>query len=146
MSAIDAEAEKTASAHGLRLPVVLVIDDEAPLLRAFQRVLRRHFEVLVARSAAEARALAGVRELDLVLADYLMPGEDGVTCIRRLRELGHEAPALIVSASPGSEVRAAVREGLVAAVLEKPWDSDELLATALRLTGRMPPVREFCTG
>ena len=136
MRAIHGEAVTTAATDGLGLPVALVIDDEASLLRAMRRVLRRHFEVLVAGSAAEAREVAGVRHLDLVLADYLMPGEDGVTCIRRLRELGHHAPALIVSASPGAEVRAAVREGLVAGVLEKPWEAAELLATALRLAGR----------
>jgi CheY-like chemotaxis protein len=146
MPAIDGETDKSAATRDFRPPVVLVVDDEAPLLRALQRVLRRHFEVLAAGNAAEARAVAGVRQLDLILADYLMPGEDGVTCIRRLRELGHDAPALIVSASPGAEVRAAVREGLVAGVVEKPWDSVELLTTALRLAGRPPSVQGACTG
>ena len=117
-------------------PVVLVVEDEPPLLRAIGRLLRKHFEVLPARDAAEAREVAGVRHLDLILTDYEMPGESGVEGLRQLRALGHAAPALIVTATPCAEVTAAIREGLATAMVEKPWAVDELLDTALRLIGR----------
>lgn len=122
-------------------PVVLVVEDEASLLRAMTRVLRPHFEVLQAGSAAEARAAAGVRHLDLIVTDVTMPGENGLDGLRRLRELGHRAPALIVTAAAEAEVHAAVREGLASAVLEKPWTVDELLSASFRLVGRPGPAR-----
>lgn len=133
--------EGTEADGRLPRPVVLVVEDEAPLLRAIGRVLRPNFEVLAARDPAEARALAGVRRLDLILTDYSMPGENGLEGLRRLRELGHRAPALIVTADADAAVGAAVDVGLASAVIEKPWAANELLAAALRLVGRPLPTK-----
>lgn len=127
-------------------PVVLVVEDEPPLLRAMTRVLRPHFEVVPARSAAEAREFAGVRHLDLILTDYAMADENGIEGLRRLRELGHGAPAVIVTALPGAEVYAALREGLAVALVEKPWTVDELLSAALRAAGLAASPKTGRTG
>ena len=136
---VPSETTRLRGDEPVRRPVVLVVEDEPPLLRALQRLLRPHFEVLAARNPTEARVAAAVRQLDLILTDFQMPGENGVEGLRRLRELGHRAPALIVTATVGAEVHAALRDGLASAVVEKPWDVDALLSLALQLAGRDPP-------
>lgn len=65
-------------------PVVLVVDDEPALLRAAARFLGKHYRVLTAQSAADARHL--VDQADLILLDLVMPGMDGMTFFSSLPE------------------------------------------------------------
>lgn len=63
---------------------LLVVDDELFLLRALKRNLSRDHEVETAASAAEALAyLAEHPEVDVVIADMMMPDEDGVSLYER---------------------------------------------------------------
>ena len=59
---------------------ILVVDDEAAIRRAVQRVLERHqFDVLLAASGTEACALLEGHTVDVVLLDLHMPGMSGAT-------------------------------------------------------------------
>ncbi len=59
---------------------ILVVDDEASIRRAVQRVLERHhFEVLLAGSGDEACALLEGHTVDVILLDLHMPGMSGAT-------------------------------------------------------------------
>lgn len=59
---------------------VLIVDDEAAIRRATQRVLERHdFEVLLAGGGAEACELLEEHTVDVVLIDLNMPGMSGAT-------------------------------------------------------------------
>ncbi|MFE4639131.1 response regulator [Streptomyces sp. NPDC056773] len=77
---------------------VVVADDE-PLMRfALRTLLESHEDIEVVGEASEgAQVLDRVRELrpDVVLTDLLMPGMDGITTARQLRELP-DAPAVLV--------------------------------------------------
>jgi len=65
---------------------VLVIDDDAPLLRAMRRSLGSHHEVVVAGGGEEAlRLLDGDRKFDVVFCDLVMPDVDGVGVYETLR-------------------------------------------------------------
>ena len=60
-----------------RLPKVLCVDDEPPLLRSLRWLLRREFDVAVASSGREALALLAADRFDVVLSDQRMPGMCG---------------------------------------------------------------------
>lgn len=114
---------------------VLVVDDDDAILLVTVRVLSRYFTVLAAQSPQEALALAEGRTLALILCDYTMPHQSGVSLIRALRERGHAAPAVLVTAAPDAEeIAEAVNAGLVALVIEKPWSPSVLVCEAIRLT------------
>jgi CheY-like chemotaxis protein len=87
-------------------PVILVVDDDAPILILMQSLLREFgFEPLTAASGNEAIDLARGRRPSLVLLDKHMPGMSGEEVIRALRDDEGLArvPVLIVSGSPVSK-------------------------------------------
>jgi CheY-like chemotaxis protein len=86
-------------------PIILVVDDDVPILILMQNLLREFgFEPLTAASGIEAIDLARSRRPSLVLLDKHMPGMNGDEVIRALRDDGALAklPILILSGSPVS--------------------------------------------
>jgi two-component system cell cycle sensor histidine kinase/response regulator CckA len=79
---------------------ILLVEDEAPLLRLAERALTRAgFAVLSAASAEEAIELleAGAPKPMALVSDVVMPGMDGLALAARLRERDPGLPVLLVS-------------------------------------------------
>jgi two-component system cell cycle sensor histidine kinase/response regulator CckA len=119
--------------------MVLLVDDEAPVRRLAARVLRRAgWEVMDAGCAEDAEALlADVPALGCVVSDVIMPGVDGPSLVRGLRQRFPGLPAILMS----GYADAALRESLAAAdilFLAKPFAMAELA----RLVGDVMAVRE----
>jgi DNA-binding NtrC family response regulator len=77
---------------------VLIVDDEKNILSTLSRALRiEDYEVDVAGSAAIALEKSATRAYDAILLDVMMPEMDGITMLRRLRELGNEVPVIVMS-------------------------------------------------
>lgn len=61
---------------------ILFVDDEAPMLRSLQREFSAEYDLSVAYSAAEARALlSGPGHFDVVVSDVSMPEMNGLDFI-----------------------------------------------------------------
>lgn len=94
----------------LRKPVepggrVLVIDDEQPLLRSYQRILQKTFEVTLFGRATEAvELLRHDRDFDVILCDLLMPEMNGAGFYEAVAELAPELLERIVFCSGGPVV------------------------------------------
>lgn len=93
--------------------------------------------------AAHGRALPGGLDYDVLLLDWMLPGLDGVSVCRRLREAGVTTPVLMLTAR--GEIRDKII-GLDAGAddyLAKPFDLDELMARlrALRRRGSEADTR-----
>ena len=66
---------------------VLIVDDDERIRALLGRFLRKNgFMVTMARDAAQARRLLAGLEFDLIVLDVMMPGEDGISLTRALRE------------------------------------------------------------
>lgn len=65
---------------------VLLVDDEASLLGVYAAALESHFEVKTATSAREADFILRKMAFKVVVADYLMPGGNGMNFLVRARE------------------------------------------------------------
>ena len=95
---------------------VLVVDDNPEDVAIVRRLLaqyqRREFQVLSAHSASQGMERLGTEGADLVLLDYSMPGEDGVSFLRRLA-LTVDHPPVILLTGRGDERIAveAIRSG-----------------------------------
>ena len=109
-------------------PVILVVDDDAPIILLMRSLLREYgFEPLTAMTGHEAIANVRARRPDLILVDRKMPGMSGDELIRALRGepgLG-DVPILILSGEP-VEPDELARVGANAAVL-KPFDVTALV-------------------
>ena len=109
-------------------PRILVVDDDADLRRLIGEFLRGHgLEVDEARDAREMDARLADGRYDLVILDLMMPGEDGLSVLRRLR--GPTRPAIIMLSAMGQDTDRIV--GLEVGAddyLAKPCNPRELLA------------------
>jgi two-component system, OmpR family, KDP operon response regulator KdpE len=109
-------------------PHILVIDDEAQILRALRTILTaKQFRVTVAARGEEGLALAAAQPPDLIILDLSLPDMDGVEVCARLREWT-QVPIIILS------VRESERDKVIALdkgaddYLTKPFGIEELLA------------------
>lgn len=120
---------------------ILVIDDD-PSARAFlARALTLAGYEVTAVPDAEA-ALARVRSAapDLLLLDYRLIGQDGLSLLERMRGAGIVAPALLFTAATEDALEARAAERGVLGVLHKPVGLSELLAAiAAAVRGGAPP-------
>jgi two-component system, OmpR family, KDP operon response regulator KdpE len=109
-------------------PVILVVDDDGPILLLMQNLLRElGFRPVTASSGAQALTLARNARPDLVLLDKNMPGMNGGEVVTALRgEKGLEQlPILILSGEPVTRDELAAL-GVNGAV-QKPFDIGDLL-------------------
>ena len=116
---------------------LLVIEDERALCETIVRSLRHQaYSVDCCYDGEKAVELLGVERYDLVLLDLNLPGKDGMTVLRTLRQTDRETKVLILSAR--GEVEDKV-EGLDAGAndyLAKPFHLAELEARIRSLTLR----------
>lgn len=118
---------------------LLIVDDDERIRSLLQKFLIRHgFLVSAARDAAHAeRILAGL-DFDLVVLDVMMPGEDGVSFCRRLREV-RDLPILLLTAKGETMDRIAGLEAGADDYLAKPFEPKELLLRINSILRRVPP-------
>ena len=123
---------------------VLVVDDNPHAAQALaDLLLRLGFDASHVEDGASALALLRAAAVAgtpyaVVLADWQMPGMDGLALLRAVAALGLEPPphAVLVAAHSRDEVHAAAAAIGVHEVLVKPVGSAALLDTLLRLLGR----------
>ena len=114
--------------------VVLLVDDEAHILSALRRVLRREpYEVLTAGSPQEALALLAERAVDVVVSDQKMPGASGVAFLREVAARHPGAKRILLTGWPEETPQRERESARLHAVLLKPWDEAELKDTLRRL-------------
>jgi two-component system, OmpR family, phosphate regulon response regulator OmpR len=108
---------------------VLIVDDDARLRELLERYLGQNGFVVA--TLPNARDLDRKLERDpphLIVLDWMMPGEDGLTVCKNLRARGVETPILMLTAKADEDERV---EGLEAGAddyLAKPFNPKELVA------------------
>lgn len=123
-------------------PRILLVDDDADILRAVSRLLERSgHEVAAARNGAEGVRLWRQQGADLVLTDLQMPGMNGLELILQLRTHAPRLPVIAMSGGERSrDLDLLGSAGLLGAVglLTKPFTGGELAAaiTAATQAGR----------
>ncbi len=107
---------------------VLMVDDDPGIREAVSVFLRHHgYAVETAADSAEMEAALNRFEIDLIVLDIMLPGEDGLTICRRLS--GGQNPAIIMLSAMGDETDRIIGLELGADdYLPKPCNPRELLA------------------
>jgi two-component system, OmpR family, copper resistance phosphate regulon response regulator CusR len=118
---------------------VLVIEDEPEIADFLIRGLREEgFTVAHAPDAEEAVHSLGSADWDLVLLDWSLPGEDGMSVLRQFRAGGGDAPVLFLTARDAVSDRVRGLDAGADDYLCKPFAFEELLARVRALTRRPP--------
>ncbi len=117
---------------------LLIVDDDARIRTLLQRFLQAHgFWVTAARDAAHARRLLEGLEFDLLVLDVMMPGEDGLSLTRALRD-ARDVPVILLTARGETDARIAGLEAGADDYLSKPFDPKELLLRINAILRRLP--------
>lgn len=118
----------------MSLPRILVVDDEAGMLRSVERVLGRDYNVAGVRSPREAMGLAGNFKPDLAILDIQMPEMDGFQLMETLRALDPELDVIFMTGSvheiDAKLIKAIRRDAFY--FLQKPFDRGVLLTLVER--------------
>jgi CheY-like chemotaxis protein len=78
--------------------LILCVDDEELPLTLRKLVLQKQgYEVISARSAAEALQILESRSVDLVLTDHLMPGGTGTELAKSVKHVWPDLPVILIS-------------------------------------------------
>lgn len=120
-------------------PSVLFVDDEQTSRKWFAREFGDEFRVVTAGGADEALAILGERssEFGVLVTDYRMPERDGMKLLRAVqRDFRHVVRLLATAYAEKDVAIAAVNQGKVLRILEKPLDGEatrEALREALAM-------------
>jgi two-component system response regulator HupR/HoxA len=115
---------------GLRLPTVLVVDDEVRSQDAMRRTLEEDFTILTASGADDARQQLERHQVNVILCDQRMPGLTGVAFLKAVRERWPDVVRIIISGYTDSEdIIAGINDAGIYQYILKPWVPDHLLAT-----------------
>jgi len=131
-------SRSAAPAADQKPPRVLVVDDESSIREMLSKTLAlAEYEVDTAPNAAAALHLlqGSHTPYHLLIADLKMPGMDGLSLIKQVKQIGSRLPIIIITGfSTESSAIEAVNLG-VAAYLTKPFRVPQVLAAAAKAMG-----------
>lgn len=106
---------------------ILVVDDNAIILHVLSCILEgADYKITTAGSGIAALDALRQEYFDLIITDFVMPGMDGISLLKRAKALYPDMPAIILTGSPGL-VRQPLAGVNVDALLAKPLYREELL-------------------
>ncbi len=116
---------------------ILIAEDDRAARQALERALQfEGYAVLAAADGGEALEFLGNNEPDAIILDVMMPGIDGHTVCRRIRDKGLRTPVLMLTARHEIADRVAGLDAGADDYLVKPYALDELLARLRALLRR----------
>ncbi len=136
----DEEQGSQPSLDG-RGEIVLLVDDEPPILEIAQQALQEYgYRTLLAESGEEALAVLEARagRVDLVILDLGMPGMGGRRCLQQMLAAWPRLKVLIASGYASLEQVSASRQEGAADFIGKPYRLDDLLHKVRALLGQSP--------
>ena len=111
---------------------ILLVDDEANVLRALQRAMRAFLpegqvEIMTCQDPEQALLRCAELSFDVVMSDFRMPGLTGADFLQVVKGLQPDAVRLVLSASNDiGEVMDAINRAEVFRYVAKPWQAAEL--------------------
>jgi CheY-like chemotaxis protein len=126
------------------MPCVLIVEDDKELREMIKiALIRRKFTVLEAENGREAILHFKPSITDVVVTDIIMPEEDGLNVIIKLKEFKPDLKIIAISgggkAGPGSYLKLAKALG-ANAIFSKPFSVNDLIAKIEEFTGSEQPA------
>jgi len=110
------------------LPIILCVDDEPRVVDGLAVHLRRDYQVLAANGGNSAlQILKDKGAPAVIVSDMRMPGMDGATLLKHVKQLYPETTRILLTGEPGRDAAiSAVNEGQIFRFLTKPCSPDQL--------------------
>lgn len=128
-------------------PTLMLVDDEARILRSLAMLFRGAYAVRMTTDAREALTMLDAAPAQVVISDQRMPIMSGAAFLREVRQRSPQSMRLLLTGySELDAVVASVNEGEIFRFIHKPWDAanlrqtvDEAARIALSLTAPVDP-------
>ena len=105
-----------------------IVDDDESVREATEAQIRSlGFNARTFASAVDFLTSSHIKDTSCIVADIQMPHMTGVELHRRLVDLGHVIPTILITAYPDDEMRARALANGVKCYLVKPFDEEDLL-------------------
>jgi DNA-binding NtrC family response regulator len=111
-----------------KTPSILIIDDEPDILELLCRILLMDdYNCLVAESSEEGLKIMSSEEVDVVICDYVMPGDSGTDFLKTVRAQWPKTVRIMITGYADFEAAVqAINECKVFRMIVKPWNNEEL--------------------
>ena len=120
---------------------ILVVDDDQRLRDLLNRYLgEQGFGVQAVPSAPAMDKVMSKEDVDMIILDLMLPGEDGMSVCRRLRASGRRTPIIMLTAKGDEADRIAGLDVGADDYLPKPFNPRELVARIKAVLRRQTPV------
>ena len=129
--------------RGEIMVTILVVEDNEHTRLLTEARLKRYYNVVVAENGSNALDIFYEREIDLIVADIMMPVMDGYEMVRHLREAKQEVPIIFLTAKAGFEDKKQGFDLGVDDYVTKPIDYEELLLRIKALLRRANIVHKM---
>ncbi len=107
---------------------ILVIDDDEMIRSLLKKTLEgQDHTVVTARNGAEGAECVKKWDFDLVFLDLKMPGMDGGEFLKQLKSIKPTLPVTIITGYPGSEMMERALKHGPFGVMNKPFDSSDII-------------------
>jgi len=122
---------------------ILIVDDEASIRESLWEWLKDiGYSVSTASNGSEALQLAQRETPDIIIADLVMPGMDGIELTKRVKELSPDIPIIIITAYGSiATAIAAIKEGAYD-YIEKPFCPERVELVIKKLVEHQKLIKE----
>jgi two-component system phosphate regulon response regulator OmpR len=132
-------APSVADTSKNRADKILVVDDDERIRDLLRRYLTQQgYVAIVADGGASMTRVMQREGVDLIVLDLMMPGEDGLSVCKRLRNAGNRTPIIMLTAKGDENDRIVGLELGADDYLPKPFNPRELLARIHAVLRRRP--------
>ncbi len=121
---------------------ILVIDDEEILTKSFAMLLeKKGYEAYTARNGQDAQALIEGEDIDLIICDIRMPGQNGIATIVAIKQAMEQqgkkgVPVIFVTGFADASLEGEAQKLKPLAYIFKPFDMQELLNIVIQGIGQ----------
>ncbi|MBU0672561.1 MAG: sigma-54 dependent transcriptional regulator [Candidatus Margulisbacteria bacterium] len=121
---------------------ILAVDDEKDMLKTFQNVLKKKYNLLTSESGSKALKIIQEENVDLILLDIRLPKMDGIEILKKAKAALPDLEIIMVSAS--KDVASAVEAMKLGAFdyITKPFDVAELIVVIEKALEKRSLIKE----
>jgi DNA-binding NtrC family response regulator len=105
---------------------VLIVDDNQVIQDILKQFLGQGYTVEVVGNASQALASVVQKNPDVILLDVRMPGVDGLSLLKSLRDMGVQTPIFVMTGYDSTQVAIEALENGATGYLPKPFDLGHL--------------------
>ncbi len=127
----------------METPTLLIVDDEEAQLQSLKSFLgKRNFQILSASNGKEALELISKNVIDIIITDYRMPEMNGLSLLKKVKEINPEIEILVMTAFGNIEDAVNIMKAGAYDYITKPVDLDELETLLKRINEKRNLIYE----